>query len=279
MAQYIRPTINCKKKNIKKYLVFRKKPKNEIDFGLKKNQYLRYYYRCRVCGHLTAKHKNFFLDSLYKKKYFKSTYKSRFLLDKVFEKIINLPNLKSDNYFRVKRIKEMIEKNVFQKKLNLLDVGSGTGVFPFKIKSENIDVTALDPSKDCTMFIKNKSKSKIKILTGNFLRMNYKNFSKYNLITFNKVLEHVDEPILFLQKAKKLLKKNNLIYVEVPDAAAIKDKKEGKNREEFGFGHHHVFTKQSLKNILISSDFKIISLDNIREPSGKYTLYAFGKMK
>ena len=278
MVQYIKPTINCKKKNIKKYLIFRKKPKNEIDFGLKKIHYLRYYYKCKVCGHLTAKHRNFFLESLYKKKYFESTYKSKFFLNSVFEKIINLPNLRSDNYYRVKRIKEMIKKTIPQKKLNLLDVGSGTGVFPFKMKGENIDVTALDPSKDCTMFIKNKSKSKIKILTGNFLKMNYNKFSKYNLITFNKVLEHVDEPILFLQKAKKLLKNNNLVYVEVPDAIAIKDKKEGKNREEFGLGHNHVFTKKSLRNILNFTNFKIITIKSIREPSGKYTLYAFGKI-
>ena len=57
MSVFIEPTINCNKKNLFKYLTFKKKPKNEISFGLSKKQYLRYYYRCSECGHLIAMHK------------------------------------------------------------------------------------------------------------------------------------------------------------------------------------------------------------------------------
>ena len=34
----------------------------------------------------------------------------------------------------------------------------------------------------------------------------------------NKVIEHIKNPALMLKKAKKNLKKNGLIYIEVPDA-------------------------------------------------------------
>ena len=79
-----------------------------------------------------------------------------------------------------------------------------------------------------------------------------------------------------MKKAIKFLKKPNIIYIEVPDVNAIKDKKEGKNREEFALGHHHVFSKKSLYNLFVSCNLKVVKIKSIREPSGKYTLYGFG---
>ena len=279
MSFFINPSIDCKKKNLKKYLTFKKKPKNEISFGLSKKEYLRYYYRCGECGHLIAKHKKYFFDNLYDKKYFKSIYKSKKKLNEIFEKIKKLPPAKSDNYHRLKRIKKIANTVLGKGKIDLLDVGSGTGIFPIGMISKKYNITALEPNKESVDFIKMKSNSKIETIHGDYLKIRANKLKKYHLITFNKVLEHVEKPILFLKKTSKLLKKNNLIYIEVPDAFAINDKKEGKNREEFGLGHHHVFTKKSLESILKLSNFKIFSISQIREPSGKYTIYAFGSKK
>lgn len=279
MNIFINPSIGCKKKNLKKYLTFKKKPKNEISFGLSKKQYLRYYYRCGECGHLIAKHKKYFFDNLYDKKYFESTYKSKEKLNEIFEKIKKLPPNKSDNYHRLKRIKKMANTVLGKNKIDLLDVGSGTGIFPIGMISEKYNITALEPNKESVNFIKIKSNSKIETIQGDYLKIRANKLKKYHLITFNKVLEHVEKPILFLKKTSKLLKKNNLVYIEVPDAFAINDKEEGKNREEFGLGHHHVFTKKSLENILSISNFKILSIRQIREPSSKYTIYAFASKK
>lgn len=279
MTIFIKPSIGCKKKNLRKYLTFKKKPKNEISFGLSKKQYLRYYYRCHDCGHLIAKHKKYFFDNLYDKKYFESTYKSKEKLNEIFEKIKKLPPNKSDNYHRSKRIKKMANAALGINKINLLDVGSGTGIFPMGMISKKYNITALEPNKESVNFIKIKSNSKIETIQGDYLKIRANKLKKYHLITFNKVLEHVEKPILFLKKTSKLLKKNNLVYIEVPDAFAINDKEKGKNREEFGLGHHHVFTKKSLENILNISNFKILSIRQIKEPSGKYTIYAFASKK
>ncbi len=145
--------------------------------------------------------------------------------------------------------------------------------------SKKYNITAIEPNRDSVDFIKKKSKFKIEAIQGDFLKMNLKKLKKYDLITFNKVLEHVERPILFLKKSLKLLKKKNLVYIEIPNALAIKDKREGKNREEFGLGHHHVFTKKSLANIMKISNLKILSIKQIREPSSKYTIFAFGSKK
>lgn len=279
MNTFIKPSIGCKKKNLKKYLTFKKKPRNEINFGLSNKQYLRYYYRCGECGHLIARHKKYFFSNLYDKKYFESTYKSLEKLNEIFEKIKKLPPNKSDNYHRSKRIKKMVNAVLGKDKINLLDVGSGTGIFPIGMISKKYNITALEPNKESVDFIKIKSNLKIKTIQGDYLKIKANKLKKYDLITFNKVLEHVEKPILFLKKTSKLLKKNNLVYIEVPDAFAINDRKEGKNREEFGLGHHHVFTKKSLENILKISNFKILSIRQIRESSSKYTIYAFATKK
>ena len=279
MSIFIKPSIGCKKKNLKKYLTFKKKPKNEVSFGLSKKQYLRYYYKCNDCGHLIAKHKKFFTENLYKKKYFKNTYKSTTKLNEIFEKIKKLPPAKSDNYHRLKRIKKMANIILGKNKLNLLDIGSGTGIFPIGMISKKYSITALEPNKDSVDFMIKKSKSKIETIQADYLKIRVNKLKKYHLITFNKVLEHVEKPILFLKKTLKLLKRKNLIYIEVPDVLAINDKEEGKNREEFGLGHHHVFTKKSLENTLKLSNFNILTIQQIREPSGKYTIFAFGSKK
>ena len=279
MSIFIKPSIGCKKKNLKKYLTFTKKPKNEVSFGLSRKEYLRYYYRCNDCGHLIAKHKDFFTKNLYKEKYFKNTYKSKTKLNEIFEKIKKLPPEKSDNYHRLKRIKKMANIIFGKNKLNLLDVGSGTGIFPIGMISKKYSITALEPNKDSVDFMIKKSKSKIEAIQADYLKIRVNKLKKYHLITFNKVLEHVEKPILFLKKTLKLLKRKNLIYIEVPDVLAINDKEEGKNREEFGLGHHHVFTKKSLENTLKLFNFNILTIQQIREPSGKYTIFAFGSKK
>ena len=279
MNEYIKPTIGCKINNFKRYLTFKEKPKNEISFGLTKKQYLRFYYKCKECGHLIAKHKKSLVNNLYEKKYFVDTYKSSKQLDETFEKIRKLPPLKSDNFHRLKRVKIFAQTFFNKNKLNLLDVGSGTGIFTIGMIGKKYDITALEPNQDSVDFIKSKSKSKIDVIQGDFLKINLKKFKKYDLITFNKVLEHVEKPILFLKKSLKLINSKNLIYVEVPDAIAINDKEEGKNREEFGLGHHHVFTIKSLKNLLRQSNIKILKIKQVREPSSKYTIFAFGSKK
>ena len=76
-----------------------------------------------------------------------------------FGKIKNLPHNKSDNYFRVMRVANFVNRQIRKiKKKTLLDVGSGLGIFPYAISDKHFICTALDPDKLSCLHLKNNLK-------------------------------------------------------------------------------------------------------------------------
>jgi 2-polyprenyl-3-methyl-5-hydroxy-6-metoxy-1,4-benzoquinol methylase len=102
-----------------------------------------------------------------------------------------------------------------------------------------------------------------------------KDIGTFDLISFNKVLEHVDDPISMLAAVRRLLNDNGFIYIELPDGENAES--EGQNREEFLLGHIHVFSAASMALLIKKAGFNLISMERLREPSTKFTLRAFVK--
>ena len=255
----------CKSDKFDKSFSYDKKPKGETDFNIPKKKYKRWYIKCKACNHFYLI-SNLNFKNLYSDAYNKFTYDDKIF--STFEKIINLPEKKSDNQLRVKRIIKFLKQKKFYNK-NLLDIGSGTGVFPYMINQSGFNCTALDPDKNVSKHL--KKNLSLKTLTGDFLK---KKFSKkFDGITLNKVIEHVNNPLKFVNKAKSIIKSNGFIYIEVPDGLAAA--KKGKNREEFFIEHLHVFSKKSLTLLANKLHLKVEMISTIKEPSGKYTIFSF----
>jgi len=249
---------------------FNKKPRGETNFYINKNIYYRETYQCSNCKHFYSFHK-INLKNIYKNKYIKDTYGNS--IEKKFLKIINLKYKESDNKKRCRRIINFLNFHFVNKKnINILDIGSGLGVFPYIMKTKCFDITALDPDTQCCQLMK---KYKIKNINLEF-KMGALS-RKFNLITLNKVLEHFKNPKILIKNIRSNLKKNHLIYIEVPDGE--KASKVNKNREEFFIEHWHCFSKKSLKIFLDTIGLEILKIDSIQEPSSKYTLFAFAKFK
>jgi len=256
----------CKKNNFIKKFEYFKPPKGETKYFINKNKYYRYYLQCNYCHHCFSI-SEIKLKNLYSSKYNEATYSGN--LKKSFEKIKNLPHNKSDNYFRVLRVVDFVNREIHNiKKKTLLDIGSGLGIFPYAISNKNFICTALDPDKLSCSHLKNNLK--ISAIHGDFLKTKIRD--KYDVITFNKVIEHVKNPEKMLKRAKSILKKNGIIYIEVPDVLAGK---KGKNTEEFHIDHLHVFSKKSLSFLAKKINLNLKVVKSIREPSGKFTIYAF----
>jgi 2-polyprenyl-3-methyl-5-hydroxy-6-metoxy-1,4-benzoquinol methylase len=96
---------------------------------------------------------------------------------------------------------------------------------------------------------------------------------KFDLVTFNKVLEHVEDPVAMLAASGPLVAEDGFVYVEVPDGEAAAA--EGPGREEFFIEHHHAFSAASLVLLAARAGFRVREMERLREPSGKFTLRGF----
>tara|TARA_Y100000389_G_scaffold204942_1_gene261060 strand:- start:3202 stop:4431 length:1230 start_codon:yes stop_codon:yes gene_type:complete len=261
----------CKnvKKNISTIFTYTCRPKEEPDYKIK--NYNRKIVQCKECKHFFAVHK-INTSTLYKKNYSHISHGKNLMIK--FKKIINLKD-NSDNFYRINRILSFFKK-LKNKRINLLDVGSGLGIFLYVLKKRvNWKLSGIEP--DLNFYNFSKKDLSLKIYNNTF---NKKKFNeKFDIITLNKVIEHVKDPDQFLKEISKLLKKNGYVYIEVPDGVAARESKENKNREEFYLDHLHIFSLRSLKNCLVKNKFNLLNIQSIQEKSGKYTIFAFAQLK
>ena len=176
------------------------------------------------------------LSSLYDSNYVDVTYSSANKMRAVFERIISLPPEHSDNAGRAARVDAFAHDRFGSRQgRTVFDIGAGLGVFPHAMKKRGWTVTALDPDPRATAHI--KSAVGTEVVTGDFMKLEPSHLGRFDVITLNKVLEHIEDPVAFLARAVLLLDERGFIYVEVPSAAAAA---EGPGREEFFIEHHHV---------------------------------------
>ena len=96
---------------------------------------------------------------------------------------------------------------------------------------------------------------------------------RFDVVAFNKVLEHVKDPIAMLSKSKDYVSGSGFVYVELPDGEIAAT--DGASREEFFVEHHHVFSMASIALLAARAGFRVHTIERLREPSTKYTLRAF----
>ena len=257
-------------KHNKNYLLkifdYTKVPNNEKKFIIK-GKYGRSFYQCKLCKHIYSSHA-FSIQNLYSQQYLELTYKNLNGIKKRFKNVTNLPINKSDNKNRAIRVDSFFK----EKKLKLLDVGSGIGVFLHEMKKKKWDVSGIEMDKRYVDFCK-----KIKKLNVHKKKLEqFKKKKNFDLVTFNKVLEHVANPIKLFKLSTKFLKKDGIVYIEVPD---IKAKTQGKFRQEFCVDHLHIFSPESLNYLADVCGFQTLQIKRIHEPSGKFTLFGFFKKK
>tara|TARA_Y100000591_G_scaffold316502_1_gene325169 strand:- start:222 stop:1043 length:822 start_codon:yes stop_codon:yes gene_type:complete len=253
---------------------FSKKINKENIFGLDKKKYLRKLYRCKKCSHFFNHHNHEkFLFKMYKNNYANYSYNK---IEKTFSNIYSLKKKESANYFRIKYFINYLNKLKIMKP-KILDFGSGIGIFPFKLKELGYDIEFCE--KDYLSFNFIKKKLNIKPFCRDIFE--YKNLSnkKFNVITCNKVLEHFSNKnlIRILRIFKKLLLKNGIMYIELPDGESASNI--NYERQEFFFEHFNIFSKKSISILLNQNNFKIIKIQKIFEINKKYTLRIFAIKK
>jgi SAM-dependent methyltransferase len=260
----------CGSSNLVLLQIIDEKPERETDFGIPPEKYRRSIYRCVECS-VYNNFNNFDLTGLYSHSYNNATYKND-ILNK-YNQIMGFPYEKSDNRQRVSRIVQYFKKNGrVMTGLKVLDIGSGLCVFLGELLKHGIEAHCVDPDFISVEHALNNVhvKSAIK---GGF--ENYPMDQKFDLISFNKVLEHVLNPIDLLLKAKSLLDHNGFIYIELPDGENASGNGGYLDREEFYIEHYTAFDKESVQLLIEKAGLNCQNVNEIHEPSDKYTLNLF----
>jgi 2-polyprenyl-3-methyl-5-hydroxy-6-metoxy-1,4-benzoquinol methylase len=226
--------------------------------------------RCTECGHFRSIH-DMDMSQLYSGAYVSSTY-GEDGLKRAFDRIIGLDPRKSDNVGRVARVLAFAATHlqISERKPSILDVGSGLCVFLHRLKAiADWNCTALDPDPRAVQHA--RTVAGVNGLCADFNRDPH--LGTYDVISFNKVLEHVLDPVAMLARSVEYVAPGGFVYVELPDGEAAAE--ESLVREEFFVDHHHVFSPMSLRLLAERAGFEVLELERLREPSSKYTLRAF----
>ena len=223
--------------------------------------YRRELLRCPVCGHLLNSH-SLDLEALYSGDYMDLTYAGD-RLRATYDRIMALPPERSDNVARVARLGTGNGRTV-------LDIGSGLGVFPARMKEAGWEVTALDPDPRSAEHA--RSVIGVAAVEGDFMAVS-DGLGTFDLVTLNKVLEHIVDPVPMLARAGECLAPGGALYLELPDGEVAATM--GPGREEFGIEHYHAFSMASMCLLAQRAGLVVRSAERIAEPSTKVTLYAF----
>ncbi len=96
----------------------------------------------------------------------------------------------------------------------ILDVGCGNGEFLDELSGEGYDVYGTDISKIAAQRTSEKI-GKDKVVSGDFLRYNSK--SRFKIISFWHLLEHIENPDDYLKKSGSLLMPGGFLLGEMPN--------------------------------------------------------------
>ena len=246
-------------------------PAGESRFAAAGDRYRRELFRCSLCGHFIS-----VADlpaTFYEGAYVDGTYGDAAGMRRTFDRIVALPPERSDNAGRVRRILDFAAGHFGDRDpRSVLDVGSGLCVFLHRMKEAGWRGTALDPDQRAA----DHARQVVGVDAVCADWMTATGVGQFDVITFNKVLEHVEDPVAMLARSVPHVAAKGLVYVELPDGeAAAPPSGEGYGREEFFIEHHHVFSVASMARLAERANLRVLAIERLREPSSKYTLRAF----
>lgn len=233
------------------------------------NKEVRYWYECDNCNFLYRSPK---LDEkeqeiLYEK-YRDVSFRNE-TADEYFTRITSYDNENSENYQKISWFLEKINNNILEQKNKVLDVGCGGGVLLHKIKDmlPKSLTYGVEPNILYSNLARDRSNA-VEIKTSYF----YKNLfeEKFDIIVSSDVLEHVDKPTVFLKDIYYSLRKNGILFLEIPSPTNFNELKS--EHDMFNIAHHVFYTENIIKEYLINTGFEHIMIKDIKNNSNVWKL-------
>lgn len=191
-----------------------------------------------------------------------------------YRHVMSMPSSQSDNAGRVARVVSFMRR--WFEALNqprVMDIGAGTGVFLSRLVDETggaWQYLGVEPDPRAAAHL--RQLEKFPVVEAMYLGQS--ELQGFNLVTLNKVLEHIEQPLPFLQQvARSLVADDGVLYIEVPDKLTTSLRPPYDNI--LGPLHCHLYDPMSLGYLVRRAGLEILRIDRIAEPSGKLSVYAF----
>jgi SAM-dependent methyltransferase len=99
----------------------------------------------------------------------------------------------------------------------ILDIGAGKGEFLNIAKKHGLDVYGIEPSQGFCDY--SKKTFTIEVKQGFLSKESFSN--RFDIVTMNHVLEHVDRPYELMDIVSSYLDRNGILFIEVPNTNSI----------------------------------------------------------
>lgn len=169
------------------------------------------------------------------------------------EKVIN------DNNFTYINILPILNSYLSKKVKSILDIGCGSGTISFYLASKGYKITGIDISNKA-INICNKSANKLGLKNAKFEVCEFPNKipkSRYDLVFFSEVIEHLPNDELALQKIYKLLNPGGILFLSTPSKNAPLYRFGYAKKFDEEVGHLRRYHIEELKDKLKRSGFNV----------------------
>lgn len=181
---------------------------------------------------------------------------------------------------------KLIEKLNSNKKNKIMDVGCGTGLF-LKLAEKNgwKECIGIDANSSYIDSYIEDGKPGLKYINSTFESLDLNKVGKdYDCISLWNVLEHLYDLHAMIESFTKILKKDGLIFIMVPNVESLVTRLSRSNSPTFNWQHVSNFSPASLKRLFELHGFKevffetvISEIDNIKSyMSGEHPYQGHG---
>jgi len=135
-----------------------------------------------------------------------------------------------------------------------LDVGAGVGLMVKALKEKNIDATGVEPSK--WLVKKSKEIFDIDLIEGIVPNESIAG-KKFDLVFAVDVIEHLSNPVEFLNTLKSYLNENGILIIATPDRDSLLAKFLGKKWWHYRIAHIGYFNHNSMELAIKKSGMRV----------------------
>ncbi len=142
----------------------------------------------------------------------------------------------------------------FKAKGKILDIGCASGNFLSIFKENGWETVGVEPNEEIREYAKNKFG--LNVYPEDYLKQMPEN--EFDVITMWHVLEHVFDLDARMRDLKRLLKKDGILIIAVPNADCLDAQIYDKYWAAYDVPRHlYHFTQKSIETLLANYDFKI----------------------